>query len=192
MKTLVWLVCLFGMIAADAAPICGPKNARPRLGKPTVITLTGTERGARAAPAFYVRRPEHLVIFLKPDDVLEALREQEAKYVENRNDGPAKLVRAFADAVAADLPLKEDTDLLKYSFRSTNLGFQADGVVDWLLERGWVSVGDWGFFGNALNSDLDDMKTILRASQRDSMDELARWYCTSYGAPLFSAVYIMY
>jgi|KBSMisStandDraft_5_1062788.scaffolds.fasta_scaffold398066_1 hypothetical protein len=189
MRILLVIACLFACGAAQAEKYyCGPAKAKPPMSKPEVITLN---REARKGPAFYAR-VDQLVMFFKPEDVLEAARANQKHFVDLKIPAYIAQQAAFIDAIAADLPLKEHADLFKYSFRDKFFGTSAQAVIDVLLEQGRASVGDWQHFGDKVNPDLDDAKIILRASQYSGGEEISRTYCTEYGAVLFGALYVVY
>ena len=188
----VFLSCLLAFVSADALAKCGPSKWPKRAEKSAVISLTGTARGVRAAPAFYLRSGDTHVVYLAPDDVMARLRSFETDYRERGVMAAAERVRVYIDEVSRDLPLKEHTDLFKYSLRNPDYIVWMNATLRDLLDAGHASIGDAQEFGNALVPDMQDFPKITRIEQWGGSTEASRKYCTDGGAVLFSFQFLIY
>jgi len=190
MKHVLALVCILAAASFDAAAGCKPSLLKRDVSK-TVINLNGTERGARAAPAFYLQNPTlHLVLFFKPEDVSEVLRKQEARYAEENLASALAQHREYMQTLLGSLPLKSNKNLFEFVLAGAS-ELREEVMVSDLLKEGKASIGDWSFLDDKLNEELRDMKTITMYSKGGS-EESARWFCTPLNQKLFGFTYIIY
>jgi len=196
MPKLASLLLVLSLIAPlDTFARCGPSRLRGHVTKPVTITLKGAERGIRNAPAFYLRQPNQWVMmFFKPEDIIEQLKKDGARYRAEILTMAASGAQAYLDAITRDLPLKEDTDLFKYVLHDRSFLTRQEVVIAELLKLGQVYVDHWPFQDAKRDpiDDADDPTTLTMVSQGTSDEEIARYFCESGGAEVFSVTYIFY
>src|SRR5690349_15433555 len=120
---------LLAAMAPNANARRGPSRlGNPAISKPLVIALNASSRGVYGEPAFYLRVPSpsrSLVMFFKPDDVVDVLQSMGEW---GRGEPQAMLAN-----IERELPLKTDTDIFKYQLRSFTLWSAKDWLVTELL-----------------------------------------------------------
>jgi hypothetical protein len=148
------LAC-FASSAAQAWDNCSKRELRAR--STVTIDLEPFSREVRLQPAFYYHdRERSHVFFVKAEDVVG--------WVESHGDS-----RPLLDLLRRDLPLKEDTDLFKYSLqvRSFSAGDISYLLSD-LIEKGRAMVDEWPIRGSTTESaevyDRQDPLRIKRVS----------------------------
>lgn len=192
MVALCGLIILFATVN-DSFARCGGSGLTRGVTRPKTIPIQ-TERSD--APVFYILYPDRWVaLYFRPADVLAALDAVIAKNQE-ANPAPAKSgLESFRDALAADLPLKESTDLYKYTLH--DLGFRQDMefIIADLMRDGQVVVDNWPLrtakdAENPVNDKYDET-AIVMVSKGRSFGEEWRAFCTSGGKDLLSVTYII-
>jgi len=146
-RTLLLAVCVLTCVMAHAQEqVCGPHPKRFRV----TVDVIALDSGSHKRAAFYVR-VDQKIVFLMPDDVLEAVRSN----------------ASFSAAISADLPLLKDTDLYKYSLRDESFERLPAVVMGVLLQQGHASIADWRHIVDEHHPQLADEEFILRSSLQD-------------------------
>ncbi len=93
--------------------------------------------------------------------------------------GDASLAPALLDNIRMDLPLKESTDLFRYSLIDQRFDSVVNRVIADLMTDGKVMLDQWVFVDHPT-------KSIVMISRTDANgDEGGRWFCTSANDVLF-------
>jgi hypothetical protein len=196
MKITTVLACLgVFLFAADATAKCGPGRSKyTKPAKPVTITLRGPDL---TAPAFYWRDDSRwIVMYFSPDDLVSYLEQEEKDARANNLEAaqyPTRLRELF-NAIKADLPLEDRTDLFKYVLKNTDIHGVLQNVIADLIKEGKVTVDHRIFRGDSNDPNaLDDPTAIeMVSSLGESGEEAARYFCTVGDNPLFSIGYIIY
>ena len=183
---------IFAFAAAGAPAKCPLSTLTRGVNKPKTITLNAAERGVRDAPAFYLHGAEFVpVMFFKPEDVVERLKKNIVELRENPTVVGAAWEK-YLEQVRRDLPLREDTDLFKYSLRAPTFAANMSELVGALLESGQVILDDWPYHNTGVEdeNDRDESKVIIMQTRGKYLEE-SRWFCNERGQELFSNGYTM-
>ncbi|HTU65587.1 MAG TPA: hypothetical protein VMF52_06545 [Steroidobacteraceae bacterium] len=153
--------CIAGPAAAARA-VCGDTLGRGHRAQKTI-----TPSFERFGPSYYLH-VDGFVMLLRPQDIVDKL----GQLKKLRKPGDAE---ALIAAIQADLPLRAETDLFKYTFIAPERMELIDFAVDQLLEEGRV-----GVFGlRALGDPSAASEPILRVSVNTADNDLAeRVFCT--------------
>jgi hypothetical protein len=175
---------VFLLAAAGADARCGPsRRGNPAISAPQPITLTASSRGVFTAAAFYLHvsgSGRRLVLFFKPDDVVDALQ----KLRDSGLDDAGVLL----SAIQPELPLRGDRDLFQYMMRSYNLWSARESLVTELLRSGRAALAQAGAAGDFTNPDRGDIRSIVMVTE--SGDDKF-WFCTQDGAELHEDIRVI-
>jgi len=164
-------------VATGADARCGPsRRGNPAISAPQPITLNASSRGVFSAAAFYLHVPgsdRRLVLFFKPDDVVDALQ----KLRDSGLDDAGVLL----SAIQPELPLRGDSDLFQYMMRSYNLWSARDWLVTELLSNGRAALARAGVAGDVTDPARGDIRSIVMVTQ-GADDKF--WFCTQDGEQL--------
>ena len=87
------------------------------------------------------------------------------------------LAPALLDNMKVDLPLKESTDLFRYTLIDQRFDALVNIVIADLLKEGRVMFDQWML--------VDHSKTIVMVSREEAGGEGSRWFCTPKDDVLF-------
>ena len=177
------------VIVADVASAqCSARELKAKY--TDTIELDAIRNGVRQAPAFYLHRdaPNELVFFFRPDDVValfELLIRQERERTPQLTHSETQ---DRLDRIRRDLPLAEDTDLLKYGLRDWPFYVEIHSIAATLLQQGHVAV-DFiplhAFGGPVATNDSKDPTTI-KLVWWDRGGSTGRKFCTLQGDEILS------
>jgi hypothetical protein len=166
--------------AAHASEGCSKRELRAR-GTET-IELQGQKLGIRERPAYYLSDPgRSFVFFFRPEDVLEVV---------DAYHSDSKVERMLA-RIRDDLPLKEDTDLFKYSVLDAGYSGPLVFFVASLLEKGNAIVDFVPLQKPRQTSqERDDPKdpALIKRVDWTSRGVAGRKYCTGLGFELLNII----
>jgi hypothetical protein len=136
MKTLAAILFSVGLLAGCATnrgnpPVCGGQQ---NLG--ATRTETSVKLKARGSAPMLYWVSDHYVVLMSPDSVVSLLQSWVAEELYSRH------TPTLLDWIKADLPLADDTDLNKYSIRSTKIENLPRYMAAALLQNGDASVID--------------------------------------------------
>lgn len=152
---------------------------------------TGHERRAtiplqdldRNGPVYYWHDSStYALLYFRPEDLVARLQSR-LETEQAANHDAASLAPALLDNIKVDLPLKESTDLFRYTLIDPRFDPVVNLVVADLLEEGKVMLDQWIFVDHPA-------KSIVKISRTDADgEEGARWFCTSADDVLFRIGY---
>lgn len=165
--------------ASDVHAACGGVDARAtRAEQRATIALQDLET---SGPVYYWHDSStYSFLYFRPEDMLarlEALLASEQGSDHDSRFGNATLVPALLDNIKVDLPLKESTDLFRYSIIDQRFDAVLSVVIAELMEEGKVMLDQWVFVEQP-------EKSIVMVSREDG-DEEGRWFCTPDDNVLF-------
>ena len=155
-------------LTATASAACG-KSAGPSAGhvQRAVIALQNPDR---TGPAYYWHdSATYALLYFRPEDLVSRLEGLLAK---------ESLAPALLDNMKVDLPLKESTDLFRYTLIDQRFDALVNVVIADLLKEGRVMFDQW-MLGE------DPSKSIVMVSRAEAGGEGSRWFCTSKDDVLF-------
>ncbi|MDF3021375.1 MAG: hypothetical protein K0Q92_2678 [Steroidobacteraceae bacterium] len=154
-------------LTATASAACG-KPAGPSAGQAqrAVIALQNPDR---TGPAYYWHdSATYALLYFRPEDLVSRLEGLLAK---------ESLAPALLDNMKVDLPLKESTDLFRYTLIDQRFDSLVNVVIADLMKEGRVMFDQWM---------LDERsRTIVMVSRAEAGGEASRWFCTSKDDVLF-------
>lgn len=164
-------------IPAHATAACG-QSAGPE--RRATIALQDLDSHG---PVYYWHDSStYALLYFRPEDMvarLESLLAQETGANRDSAFGDASLAPALLDNIRFDLPLKESTDLFRYTLIDQRFDPVVNLVIADLLNEGRVMLDQWIFADHPARS-------IVMISRTDAHgEERGRWYCTSSDEVLF-------
>ena len=154
-------------LAAPASATCG-RSAGPSAGQAqrAVIALQIPDR---SGPAYYWHdSATYALLYFRPEDLVSRLEALLAK---------ESLAPALLDNIRVDLPLKESTDLFRYTLIDQRFDSLVNVVIADLMKEGRVMFDQWML--------VDSSRTIVMVSRAEAGGEASRWFCTSKDDVLF-------
>jgi hypothetical protein len=123
----------------------------------------------RSGPAYYWHdSATYALLYFRPEDLvsrLETLLTEES------------LAPALLANMKVDLPLKESTDLFRYTLIDQRFDSLVNVVIADLMKEGRVMFDQWML--------VDTSRTIVMVSRAEPGGEGSRWFCTSKDDVLF-------
>lgn len=170
-------VLMLGAASANAA--CGPGQSAGAEQRATIPLRSLDARG----PVYYWHDSStNALLYFRPEDLvarLEALLAHEQGSNHDSAFGDASLAPALLDNIKVDLPLKQSTDLFRYSLIDPRFDSVVNLVIADLMKDGQVMLDQWIF-------DDHPAKQIVMVSRTDADGgEGGRWFCTSANDVLF-------
>jgi hypothetical protein len=168
-------------IPATAPAACGQARGQP----------AGPERRATIAlqdldnhgPVYYWHDSStYALLYFRPEDMVARLEHLLASEQGANRDsafGDASLAPALLDNIKVDLPLKESTDLFRYTLIDQRFDSVVNLVIADLMNEGRVMLDQWIFADHPT-------KSIVMISRADANgEEGGRWFCTASDEVLF-------
>jgi hypothetical protein len=170
---LIIASAIISLSSLTAAAGCGrtPSQATAQVQRVT-IALENTDR---QGPAYYWHDSStYALLYFRPEDFVTRLETLMAA-----EQGDATIWPALLDNIKVDLPLKETTDLFRYTLIDQRFDSVVNAVIADLMKEGKVMLDKWIFVD-------DPSKSIVMVSRTDANgDEGGRWFCTSGDDVLF-------
>lgn len=171
------------VVACSALFVVGIPGARAACGQSTGSSAGEARRAVIAlqnldsqGPVYYWHdSATYALLYFRPEDLvarLESLRANQA--------GAASLAPALLDNIKVDLPLKESTDLFRYTLIDQRFDTVMNLVIADLMKEGRVMLDQWVIVENPL-------KSIVMVSRGGSGGDEARWFCTAKDDVLFKS-----
>lgn len=176
---------LLVMSLSTANAGCGQTAVRfANQGRRATIALQELDRNG---PVYYWHDSStYALLYFRPEDMvarLESLLADEQGATRDSLLGDASLARALLDNIKVDLPLKESTDLFRYTLIDQRFDSVVNLVIADLMNEGRVMLDQWIFEDHPARS-------IVMVSRTDANgEEGARWFCTSTDEVLFKIGY---
>ncbi|HUQ10677.1 MAG TPA: hypothetical protein VM146_10220 [Steroidobacteraceae bacterium] len=159
----------------------------------TAGASSGHERRATIAlqnleskgPVFYWHdSATYALLYFRPEDLVARLETLLTTERERNGDlfADASLGPALLDNIKVDLPLKESTDLFRYTLIDQRFDSVVNLVLADLMKDGKVMLDQWVFVD-------EPARSIVMVSHTDSSGEAGRWFCTSKDEVLFKVGY---
>jgi hypothetical protein len=177
-------------IAAAALLALGASGAQAACGH-TARAAAGNERRAtiplqaidREGPVYYWHDSStYALLYFRPEDLVARLQTRLANQ-QTTDAVEASLAPALLDNIKIDLPLKESTDLFRYTLIDPRFDSVVNLVVADLLQEGKVMLDQWVFVDHPA-------KSIVMISRTDANgEEGGRWFCTATDDVLFKIGY---
>jgi hypothetical protein len=140
----------------------------------------------RNGPVYYWHDSStYALLYFRPEDLIARLETRLANEGTSRdaNVADTSLAPALLDNIKVDLPLKESTDLFRYTLIDPRFDSMVNLVVADLLEEGKVMLDQWIFVDQP-------EKSIVMISRADANgEEGGRWFCTPTDDVLFKIGY---
>jgi hypothetical protein len=178
-------VAVLALGTAGVYAACGQPEARSAAHeRRATIALKDLERNG---PVYYWHDSStHALLYFRPEDLIARLETLLAHEQGSNRDsafGDASLGPALLDNIKVDLPLKESTDLFRYTLIDQRFDPVVNVVIADLLEEGKVMLDQWVLVD-------DPSRTIVMVSRTDaSGEEGGRWFCTAKNDVLFRIGY---
>lgn len=137
----------------------------------------------RNGPVFYWHDSStYALLYFRPEDMvarLEALLAHESGSNRDSAFGDASLAPALLDNIKVDLPLKEATDLFRYTLIDQRFDSVVNLVIADLMKDGKVMLDQWVYADQPA-------KSMVMISRTDANgEEGGRWFCTPTNDVLF-------
>jgi hypothetical protein len=178
-RTLAGALALGASIAGAA---CGQEDPTDQQGKRAVIALQNLDR---SGPVYYWHdSATYALLYFRPDDLVARLETLLATQADGGREsifGDASLALgpALLDNIKVDLPLRETTDLFRYTLIDQRFDTVVNLVIADLMKDGKVMLDQWVFAEHPA-------KSIVMISRRDADGgEGGRWFCTPANDVLF-------
>jgi len=140
----------------------------------------------RNGPVYYWHDSStYALLYFRPEDLvarLESRLANEQAATRYADASEASLAPALLDNIKVDLPLKESTDLFRYTLIDPRFDSMVNLVVAELLEEGKVMLDQWILVDHPA-------KSIVMVSRTDADGEGGRWFCTPTDDVLFKIGY---
>jgi hypothetical protein len=169
---LVVVAVLLGPAAAASEAGCSPDRGVARDQRAT-IALQNLDR---TGPVYFWHDSStYALLYFRPEDLVDRLETLVAsEHFGNDSIGPALL-----DNIRVDLPIKESTDLFRYTLIDQRFDSVVNSVIAELLKEGKVMLDQWLLVENP-------SKSIVMVSRTDAGGEAReRWFCISGDNVLF-------
>lgn len=155
---------LLALTVSPAHAACGHSAGQAQR---AVIALQSQDRNG---PAYYWHdSATYALLYFRPEDLVARLETLLAK---------ESLAPALLDNMKVDLPLKEPTDLFRYTLIDQRFDSLVNVVIADLMKEGRVMFDQWMFVD-------DPSRSIVMVSREDAEGEGSRWFCTSKDDVLF-------
>jgi hypothetical protein len=170
---------LLGVSCAHAA--CG-YEPEPRRGLEQRDTIPLQDLAANGPVYYWHDSSTYALLYFRPEDLVAHLRALLAKEQGSNRDssfGNATLLPALLDNIQGDLPLRESTDLFRYSMIDPRFDAVVNVVIADLMKEGKVMLDQWLLVEQ-------QAKSIVMVSRADANgEEGGRWFCTAKDDVLF-------
>jgi hypothetical protein len=170
-------LCVVGAILAQGAwagePGCGPDRVAAGRDQRATIALQDLDRNGPVY--FWHDSSTYALLYFRPEDLVARLE----TLVASERFGDESLGPALLDNIRVDLPLKESTDLFRYTLIDQRFDSVVNSVIADLLKDGKVMLDQWILVENPTRS-------IEMVSRTDADgDEGGRWFCIAGDNLLF-------
>jgi hypothetical protein len=155
-------------------PGCGP--ARGASNAPDERATIALQNLDRQGPVYYWHDSStYALLYFRPEDLVARLE----ALLASENFGDDSIGPALLDNIRVDLPLKESTDLFRYTLIDQRFDSVVNSVLADLLKDGKVMLDKWIF--------ADDPSRSIVMVSRSGKDgqESERWFCTRQDEVLF-------
>ena len=161
----------------------------------TASRSTGQERRATISlqvldskgPVYYWHDSStYALLYFRPEDLvarLESLLANESGANHDSAFGDASLAPALLDNIKVDLPLKESTDLFRYTLIDARFDPVMNAVIADLMKDGKVMLDQWVLAEHPAKSIVMISRTTANG------EEGGRWFCTTTNHVLFKMGY---
>src|SRR5690349_5563014 len=144
-KNLATIGAVLMMIPFGTQAACGQSG-----GRRATIALQGLHS---KGPVYYWHDSStYALLYFRPEDLvarLEALLANEQGSNRDSTFGDASLAPALLDNIKVDLPLKESTDLFRYTLIDSRFDSVVNVVIADLMNEGKVMLDQWVFAGRS-------------------------------------------
>jgi hypothetical protein len=180
-KNIATTIALGAALLAAGTSVAESACGRPGGGEQrATIALQSQDR---EGPAYYWHDSStYALLYFRPEDLvarLETLLANESGANRDSAFGDATLAPALLDNIKVDLPLKESTDLFRYSLIDQRFDSVVNAVIADLMKDGKVMLDQWVLVEHP-------GKSIVMISRANTDgDEGGRWFCTTTDEVLF-------
>jgi hypothetical protein len=179
---------LSAVVAAGVAVLAMSSNAQAACGQAGSKSVDRRDTIAlqnldRSGPVYFWHDSStYALLYFRPEDMvarLEALLANESGSNRDSAFGDASLAPALLDNIKVDLPLKESTDLFRYTLIDQRFDPVVNAVIADLMKDGKVMLDQWVYADQPA-------KSMVMISRTDANgEEGGRWFCTPTNDVLF-------
>jgi hypothetical protein len=169
------LTCaLLALASLTAEASCGLEGNQPNdRDQRATIALQNLDR--KGPVYFWHDSSTYALLYFRPEDLVARLE----ALLANQQFGENSIGPALLDNIRVDLPLKESTDLFRYTLIDQRFDSVVNSVIADLMKEGKVMLDQWIFVD-------DPTKAIVMVSRTDADgEEGTRWFCTAGDQVLF-------
>lgn len=134
-------------------------------------------------PVFYWHDSStYALLYFRPEDLVARLKTLSATEPGSNRDsifGNASLVPALLDNIQVDLPLKESTDLFRYSLIDSRFDAVVNHVLAGLMQEGKVMLDQW------MHEEHPERSIVMVSRTGAHGEDAGRWFCTPANDVLF-------
>jgi hypothetical protein len=184
-QNLTRAVTVLALSATGAHAACGQAAGKTTAQEQrATIALQNLDRHG---PVYYWHDSStYALLYFRPEDMIARLESLAASDQGANRDSPfgdASLAPALLDNIKVDLPLKESTDLFRYTLIDQRFDSVVNLVIADLMKEGKVMLDQWVFVEHPA-------KSIVMVSRANAAgEEAGRWFCTSANDVLFKVGY---
>lgn len=177
MATAVAGAAMLAMSVSNAQAACGQSAGQVRR-----ATIALQDPDLEGPVYFWSDSSTYALLYFRPEDLVARLESLLANEQGSNRDsifGDASLAPALLDNIKVDLPLKESTDLFRYTLIDQRFDSVVNLLIADLMKEGKVMLDQWVLVELPARS-------IVMVSRGDADgEEGGRWFCTSTNDVLF-------
>lgn len=180
-KMATTLAAAFALSAPAAHAACG-QSGSPSFGHERRATIPLQDLDSQGPVFFWHDSSTYALLYFRPEDLVARLESLLARETGSNHDsyfGNASLAPALLDNIKVDLPLRQPTDLFRYTLIDQRFDSVMNLVIADLLDEGKVMLDQWVVAEQPARS----IVMITRADADGK--EQGLWFCTASDQVLF-------